>query len=84
MAKRVKPNPPPPHIIKRPRCPGCGVKMKPFISTETKWNAAKGEAIVISRAWTGEYHGYGAFCSLRCAARWANRQWDQMYKQEGE
>ena len=27
---------------------------------------------IVSKTWRGDYHGYGAFCTLRCCEQFAN------------
>lgn len=34
----------------------------------------------VSREWRGQWHGYGAFCTLRCAERFANSAYRSGYR----
>jgi hypothetical protein len=64
------PKPPPP--AQRPRCPGCLKPRRPFVS-----QSFHASADVVQLAWKpGDWHGYGHFCTLNCAQRYANRRVD--------
>lgn len=54
----------PPPMEQRPVCPGCGVRLRPWIDGGYEE----------PRQWSGDYDAYGAFCRLRCAADYANKE----------
>ena len=83
MSKRIKPNPPPPPIADRPKCPACGKRLKPFITYDLEIEEydtppfGRGHHTVqTNHRWRGDYQGYGHFCTLRCGVRWANAVYD--------
>jgi hypothetical protein len=71
----------PPQMRARPKCPGCGKRLRPYMATvenarllkpgdfenniDPQFTARKVE-------WTGDYHSYGEFCTLRCCEQFAN------------
>ena len=55
----------------RPKCPGCGRRLKPTIY-QTRDLSQRDGVNRQARYWSGHYDGYGAFCTLRCASAWAN------------
>lgn len=67
-----------PLVSDRPKCPQCSARLRPY------WKLVadnhKGDVSQWTRAerWDGTYHGYGAFCTLRCAARYANEVYQQL------
>jgi hypothetical protein len=52
----------PPPVCERPKCPGCGKPLRPWI--EGGWEEF--------RHWEGHYQGYGDFCSTTCTVFYAN------------
>lgn len=67
----------PPPISERPVCQQCFEPMHPVI--EGGDTDFAGEAFE-PRHWDGKYHGYGVFCSLKCAARFANAAFAAGYR----
>lgn len=68
----------PPPVSERPRCPQCGARLKPVIYTETvRVDLPEGGMTYepVSKNWSGEYHGYRDFCTLRCAAKFGSSAW---------
>lgn len=69
-------NPPAPPAIARPRCPCCRVTLRPmYVEVRERVPFAEGggfATVTVERRWQGRYHGYGAFCTLRCCDRFAN------------
>lgn len=65
----------PPPRIRRPVCPQCGKHRVPELfgeySAEHPDNPM-GAGYSNARRWTGRYRGYGFFCTLTCAAAYAN------------
>lgn len=66
----------PPEVIARPKCPQCAKPLRPWFKTnwETR-READGTSVItrpVSREWTGEYQGHGAFCSTKCCIKFAN------------
>jgi hypothetical protein len=61
-----------PSMEVRPACPGCQRKLAPSMwwADYDPTSHLAGEPI--KRKWYGLWDGYGAFCTLRCAARYAN------------
>ena len=74
MAMYPKPNPAPPPVSERPKCPVCGTPLRPYL--EVSWKKVRTESGFHTEAerrwWNGAYDGYGAFCSLKCCERFAN------------
>jgi hypothetical protein len=68
---------PPPPIDSRPTCPGCSQPRRPLFFSI--WDKTPGNMHITGREWRGEYHGYGSFCTLRCATGYA--EW--MFKTHG-
>lgn len=69
----------PPHISKRPRCPGCGAALRPLLHTRRTAAGITTNAVQ-ERYWfgateerDGHYDSYGAFHSRSCATDFANR-----------
>lgn len=64
----------PPPVNERPICPGCGNPLRPAIAGGSAIHNGRFDPSIDreQREWTGQYHGYGAFCTLRCAADFAN------------
>ena len=74
MTKQLKPNPAPPSMKDRPKCPACKKPLRPWIESKEE-RLDHGESYryeTVRRWWGGGYHGYGAFCTQRCAVRFAN------------
>lgn len=61
-----------PPIAERPKCPACGTPLRPWWDTHSEEKSADGPGRVTWQVWKGDYHGYGAFCTLRCCERFAN------------
>ena len=59
----------PPPVAERPRCVGCGEPRKPYYQHD--WDTFYMETR--EKFWDGEYQGYGHFCTMRCATRFANK-----------
>lgn len=60
----------------RPKCPGCGEPRKPWFFSCDKDGDTRSNA-VLSRTTHKRFYGwagYGHFCTLRCATKWANAQ----------
>jgi hypothetical protein len=68
----------PPPVKERPKCGYCGKPLQPLHKKEWKsWrvNTETGfttHGHFLDHGFQGDYHGYGNFCRLRCAARFAN------------
>lgn len=72
---------PPPPVEKRPRCPRCGKRLIPDMTGaeyirdsgtfNEETNKREGDRYTPA-SWTGEYKGYGHFCTLRCGTAYAN------------
>lgn len=58
-----------PPIKARPLCPGCSKPRVPLF--RNIWKSPT-DATLLGREWTGSYKGYGSFCTLNCAAAYAN------------
>ena len=76
MSRRnIKPDPAPPPVKDRPKCPACRKPMRPWIN-DIYAQSDEGFKLYgngpIRREWKGEYHGYGAFCTQRCCVNYAN------------
>lgn len=73
---------PPP--AKRPKCQQCARSLAPH------WRLAKSDLIYNAQGfssqetleWRGEYRSYGAFCTLRCAAKFANAAHEAGYRRK--
>lgn len=71
---KLKEKMPPPARL-RPHCPQCSKPLRPM------WHELKFERVENKQGfeyqstleWRGRYHGYGAFCTLRCCETFANR-----------
>jgi len=74
-----------PPVDERPRYPWCGKVLVPIYEEVI----ATGEVAAtfrshddpndpVRREFRGRYHGYGAFCRLRCGCHWANREWRKL------
>lgn len=68
-----------PKMWNRPRCPGCGRRLKPSL----RWVDRNGAdvfdtrksnltAVGARKVWLGTWSGYGEFCTQRCATDFAN------------
>lgn len=75
--KEYVPGKEPPPIADRPVCQQCFEPLHPVI--EGGDGAYAGETPE-PRHWDGKYHGYGVFCSLKCAARFANAAFAAGYR----
>lgn len=75
-------NPAPPPVSKRPRCGNCKNPLRPVIDRETIADPDMPGYVpkIISRGWTGRYHGYGDFCSLSCCRIFANAAYKAGYR----
>lgn len=62
---------PPPAVALRPKCPGCGKHLRPVIDVIEWGSYVNGSPRIV--AWSGRYHSYGFFCTLRCGCKFANR-----------
>jgi hypothetical protein len=77
----VRPRPPivgtpPPAVADRPKCPGCGRPLRPWLNNicEETPDGMRDWMHPTGREWTGRYHGYlGVFCGTQCAAEYAVR-----------
>lgn len=74
LLRDVKVNEAPP-IARRPRCPACNKALRPL------WDTVKTERVPYANGgfwyrtylkWNGQYHGYGAFDTMRCGVEYAN------------
>jgi hypothetical protein len=86
----------PPPVSERPTCPNCGERLQPRMWSETvrrdRPRADIGERmvsggydyVIVSKEWQGDYHSYGAFCTLRCAAAFANAAHKAGYRLKGK
>ena len=84
-----------PPVSERPRCPNCGEPLRPYMNSETERRetpranigglvVSGGHTFVtVSKEWNGRYHAYGAFCTLRCAAAFANAAHKAGYRLKG-
>lgn len=77
--KKPKSDPAPPPKHERPMCPTCGKPLRPrMLKTRERVHDAAAFAFRVTRVWWGgAYKGYGHFCTLRCAAEYANTVVDQ-------
>ena len=81
-----KPDPAPPAVKDRPKCPTCGKRRRPSIVNHWSRVPHDNETIdgrlmviskgftseITSRSWEGAYEGAGLFCKTRCAITFAN------------
>jgi hypothetical protein len=71
---------PPPPVDQRPRCPGCGTPLKPYIRRHYDNGIGK-EAT--GQEWEGTYTSYhGLWHSLRCALRFATQAYKAGYRRK--
>lgn len=68
--ERIKINAAPP-VASRPKCPQCGKPLRPYWETASEQRTGSGS--ITREKWRGQYHGYGAFDTMRCAVDYANR-----------
>lgn len=61
-----------PPMERRPRCAGCVRRLRPYWKTIKEESVPAPEFRRYTVEWQGQYHAYGAFCTLRCAADFAN------------
>lgn len=75
----------------RPLCPNCHKPLRPVMDVKTRRRDTPGnehhaggfDFEVVSKEWTGEYHGYGAFCTMRCCVSFANAAHKAGYRLKG-
>lgn len=61
-----------PATSERPICPNCEKRLRPYwVRVSETGNSRDGYKV--EHKWDGQYHGYGAFCTLRCCERYSNR-----------
>lgn len=65
-----------PKMDARPRCAGCNARRRPYWVTIEYGSVARGTNTKLR--WDGQYHGYGHFCTMRCALDFANRVAERM------
>ena len=80
-----KPDPAPPAVKDRPRCPTCRKRLRPDIweKHERCGGPSEYQMVVLKRWWSGRYQGYGAFCTLTCGVRFANAAHKAGYRLKG-
>jgi hypothetical protein len=66
----------PPPRAERPLCPSCGKPLRPWIDVETTFVGTGAHIITTGRRWSKRYHAYGAFCTLACCERYANKAYE--------
>lgn len=71
MSLLIRVNSAPP-VAKRPRCPQCDKSLRPYWRTIKEENIPAPDFRRYTVEWQGEYHGYGAFDTQRCAVAFAN------------
>lgn len=64
---------PAPAIDARPMCPGCGTRLKPYMYKCYADAPALKSATArdVGKTWSGRYHGYPPFHSMRCGLQFA-------------
>lgn len=62
---------PPPATSLRPKCPGCDKPLRPNMTVREWGSIVNGSPRIVE--WSGNYEGYGFFCTLRCGCKFANR-----------
>jgi hypothetical protein len=70
----------------RPKCPNCGKPLRPYTSHDYERINLEQGGFNHKRTrleWDGRYDSYGAFCTLRCAAAFANDAYAAGYKRKG-
>jgi len=82
-------NKPAPEVSKRPTCPNCHKPLRPVIHRVQERRELTGSQlntqiryVTVGREWTGKYHGYGAFCTLRCTEQFANAAYSAGYRRK--
>ncbi len=74
----IRPGAEPPAVADRPVCGYCGKRLQPVMYQEWTPDHSEGQ-----RYWSGKYHCYGEFCTLRCCKHFANAAYQAGYRIKG-